>query len=129
MTGTPDLDFSHLEPIGPDPASDPAPAGEGVSIQPEPRIDARSAVGARNYTLVSPFKVDGKWLRKVTIRYPTQGEIDAWGNGEIEGSRGLMLAMTGLHPSVFKALAWPDAAALHQMFSDMVPTFVIGPAE
>jgi hypothetical protein len=128
MAALPDLDFSHLEPVGADPASAGESAGHKLDA-PAPRIDAPARLGGRLYTLLSPFKVDGKWLRTITMRHPTQGEIDAWGNGEIDGARGLILAMTGLHPAVFKALAWPDAAALHQMFSDMVPSFVIGPAD
>jgi hypothetical protein len=138
MAALPDLDFSHLAPVGADPAFQPlsqaASAGEVVGHDvdgpdpriPAPRIDVPAQLGARIYTLLSPFKVDGKWRRTITMRHPTQGEIDAWGNGEIDGARGLILAMTSLHPAVFKALAWPDAAALHQMFSDMVPGFVIG---
>lgn len=118
MAAYSDFDFSHLEP-----AEDPSAAdGEGARI---PVVDFDRKAGSRRYTLLFPRKVDGRSLRHVTMAYPTQGDIDDWGSGEIAGRRGLICRMTGLHPLVFRSLAWPDAEALHQMFADMVPDFIV----
>lgn len=114
-----DLDFSHLDPLD---AAIEEPVSSVVVTRDE-------MAGARVYHLLVPLtlKEAGKTrrLRSIRMRHPSQAEIDAWGRGEIEGRRALLCAMTGQPGEVIGALAWPDASALHQMFSDMVPEFVL----
>lgn len=116
-----DMDFSHLEPLGA--ASDVAPS------PPEITVSRDENAGARRLTLLVPLRIEeaGKTRRltRIRMRHPNQAEIDAWGRGEIEGRRSLICLMIGQPAEVFGALAWPDAAALHQMFSDMVPDFIL----
>lgn len=116
-----DMDFSHLEPLGA--ASDVEPA------QPVIEVTRDENAGARRLTLLVPLRIKEatktRRLTTIRMRHPSQAEIDAWGRGEIEGRRAMLCLMTGQPAEVFGALAWPDAAALHQMFSDMVPEFIL----
>ena len=100
------------------------PAAGAVTSAPV-IVPAKGGAGAREYTLLVPLKVDGRWLKKIRMRLPTQGDIDDWGNGEIASMRAFLCRLTGLHPAVIKALAWPDSAVLHEVFHDVVPGFVI----
>lgn len=84
------------------------------------------ARGGRVYHLLHAPRVDGGLIDRVTMRMPEQGDIDAFFSGEIAGNRGMICRLTGLHPSVFARLKWPDAAALHQIYRDIVPAFVTG---
>ncbi|MGQ2968902.1 MAG: hypothetical protein ACT6RF_09155 [Allorhizobium sp.] len=116
-----DMDFSHLEPLGA--ALDVAPD------QPVIEVTRDENAGARRLTLLVPLRITeaGKTRRLTSIRmrHPSQSEIDAWGRGDIEGRRAMLCVMTSQPAQVIGALAWPDAAALHQMFSDMVPDFIL----
>ena len=95
----------------------------GEEIKPSIVIEVGPA-GRRSYALIIPLKVNGKWLRKVDLRLPSQGDIDDWGTGEIENARAFLCRLTGLDPLVIKALRWPDSEALYQMFRDVMPDFV-----
>lgn len=114
-----DLDFSHLEPL----------EGDVEGAPPAVVVTRDQMAGARVYHLLVPLALQegGKTrrLRSIRMRHPSQAEIDAWGRGEIDGRRALLCVMTGQAAEVIGALAWPDAAAIHQMFSDMVPEFVM----
>jgi hypothetical protein len=116
-----DMDFSHLEPLGAASAAGPA--------RPVMTVTRDENAGAHQLTLLVPLVIEeaGKKRRltKIRMRHPSQSEIDAWGRGEIEGRRALICLMIGQPPEIFGVLAWPDAAALHQMFSDMVPDFIL----
>ncbi len=84
------------------------------------------ARGGRIYVLLHPPRVNGDLIDRVTLRLPEQGDIDAFFAGEIAGNRGMICRLSGLHPAVFARLKWPDAAALHQIYRDLVPAFVTG---
>ena len=99
----------------------PAVAADG---SPAPVIDSRGAI-AWSRPLLLPFKVDGRWLRKVALHYPTQGDIDDFASGDLETLRHLLCRLTGLHAAVIRALRWPDSEALHQAFKDVLPPFII----
>lgn len=112
---------------GPDvPAEDEPVGDEPVGADDEPAIEAGDGA-SHSYRLLVPLKVDGRWLRKVTMRLPTQGDIDDWGSGEVASPRALFCRLTGLHPAVAKALRWPDSERLHLMFSEMLPEFMQTP--
>lgn len=103
------------------------PAAEGPSPSDDaPAIEAGDGA-CHSYRLLIPLKVDGRWLRKVTMRLPTQGDIDDWGSGEVSSPRQLFCRLTGLHPAVVKALCWPDSERLHLTFSEMLPEFMRTP--
>jgi hypothetical protein len=116
-----DVDFSHLEPLGA--ASEAGPARPVITVTRDENA------GARQLTLLVPLRIQeagkSRRLTRIRMRHPSQSDIDAWGRGEIEGRRALICLMIGEPPEIFGALAWPDAAALHQMFSDMVPDFIL----
>lgn len=103
-------------------------AGESPAVaadpSPGPTIDARGAV-AWSRRLLLPFKVDGRMLRTVALHYPTQGDIDDFASGELETLRHVLCRLTGLHPSVIRALRWPDSEAVHQAFKDLLPSFIV----
>lgn len=82
--------------------------------------------GGRIYALLHPPRVNGDLINRVTLRLPEQGDIDAFFAGEVSGNRGMICRLSGLHPAVFARLKWPDAAALHQIYRDLVPAFVTG---
>jgi len=84
------------------------------------------ARGGRVYHLLHAPRVNGDLIDRVTLRLPEQGDIDAFFAGEIAGNRGMICRLSGLHPAVFARLKWPDAAALHQIYRDLVPAFVTG---
>ncbi len=116
-----DIDFSYLEPLN--------TAPDVAAEEPVITVTRDENAGSRSYRLLVPLKIDegGKKRRltRIRMRHPSQSEIDAWGRGEIAGRRDMLCAITGQHAVVIGALAWPDAAAVHQMFSDMVPEFVL----
>ncbi len=96
---------------------------------PEP-VDAAPIItagkgGDQTYRLMIPLKVNGRWLRAVTVRLPTQGDIDDWGNGVLVSPREMFCRLTGLDPYVVKALRWPDSEQLHLVFRDIVPEFMM----
>lgn len=117
-----DMDFSHLEPLN-------AAPDETPTVAPSIIVTRDENAGSRSYRLLVPLTIEegGKKRRLSTIRmrHPSQSEIDAWGRGEIAGRRDLLCVMAGQPAEVIGALAWPDAAAIHQMFSDMVPEFIL----
>lgn len=82
--------------------------------------------GGRTYVLLNPPRVNGDLLDRVTLRLPEQGDVDAFFAGEVTGNRGMICRLSGLHPAVFARLKWPDAAALHQIYRDIVPAFLTG---
>ena len=82
-------------------------------------------LGQREYTLLVPLTVNGTRLRKIRMRLPVQGDIDDWGNGEIASPREFLVRLTGLDPLVIRALAWPDSEAVHLLFRDIVPDFIL----
>lgn len=84
------------------------------------------ARGGRAYSLLVAPRVNGVLIDRVTMRMPEQGDIDAFFAGEIAGNRGMICRLTGLHPAVFARLKWADAAALHQLYRDIAPSFVTG---
>lgn len=116
-----DIDFSYLEPLN--------TALDVADEEPVITVTRDEKAGSRSYRLLVPLTIEqgGKKRRLTSIRmrHPSQSEIDAWGRGEIAGRRDMLCAITGQHAVVIGALAWPDAAAVHQMFSDMVPEFVL----
>lgn len=116
-----DIDFSHLEPLG--------AAPETAASPPSIIVTRDENAGSRTYRLLVPLTIEeaGKKRRLTSIRmrHPSQSEIDAWGRGEVAGRRDLLCIMTGQPAEVIAGLAWPDAAAVHQMFSDMVPEFIL----
>ncbi len=116
-----DIDFSHLEPLGAAPDTPASP--------PSIIVTRDENAGSRGHRLLVPLTIEevGKKRRltRIRMRHPCQAEIDAWGRGEIAGRRDLLCIMTGQPAEVIAGLAWPDAAAVHQMFSDMVPEFVL----
>lgn len=108
--------------------------GPGMPAEEEPTVSddgipvVLAGQGASlSYRLLVPLKVDGRWLRRVTMRLPTQGDIDDWGSGEIASPRQLFCRLTDLQPAVAKALRWPDSERLHLMFSEMLPEFMRTP--
>ena len=94
---------------------------------PEPIVtyddDSR---GERSLTLMFPPLVDGERLTVIRLRLPEQKDIDDWGNGVLTSNRAFLSRLSGVHPAVLKRLKWPDAAALHALFQDLVPEFVTG---
>lgn len=118
------LDFSQFEMQVDAPVDGALDAPETVGPAPVVVISNPGA-GSRRYTLLVPLKVDGQWLRHVTLRAVRQGDIDDFGTGRIEGIRAFVCRITGLNPSVFDAMNFADSAAIHQMFGDMVPEFVL----
>ena len=116
-----DIDYSHLEPLG--------AASDTPALPPSITVSRDENAGSRSHKLLVPLTIEqaGKKrrLKTMRMRHPAQAEIDAWGRGEIAGRRELMCVMTGQPAEVIAGLAWPDAAAIHQMFSDMVPEFVL----
>lgn len=91
---------------------------------PEPLIEAFTS-GGRELLLSHPIKVDGNILQKIRVRVPSQGDIDDWGAGHLPTVRDFLVRLTNTHPLVIKALSWPDSEALHMLFRDVVPAFVI----
>lgn len=102
-----------------------APPAGGGALVPVTTTIVTSDAGQREYTLIVPPTVNGKRLRKIRMRLPLQGDIDDWGNGEIASLREFQARLTGLDPLVLRALAWPDAEAVHLLFRDIVPDFVL----
>lgn len=82
--------------------------------------------GSRTYTLVQKPKVNGVILSTITLRMPEQQDIDDFYSGGVDGTRGMLARLTGLHPVVIKRLKWPDAEAVFQLYRDIVPSFMIG---
>lgn len=76
------------------------------------------------YPLAYPRKVDGKPLRKVTLRRPTQGDLDDLASGAIETNRDLLCRLTGLTRSIIRSLDARDSEALHGMLIDMMPAYL-----
>lgn len=114
-----DLDFADFEQGG----------GEASSPATEPAITvalADTGAGSRRYTLLAPLLVNGERLDEVTLRQPTQGDLDDFANGEI-GSRRLLLArLVDLDLQVIRGLTWADSQAIHQMLADLVPHDLLG---
>ena len=106
---------------------DPSPSEPVDAEEDEPVIvyddEAR---GGRVYSLLHAPRVNGEIIDRVTMRMPEQCDIDAFFSGSIAGNRGMICRLTGLHPAVFARLKWPDAAALHQLYRDIVPPFLTG---
>lgn len=95
---------------------------EGTKPRP---IVAASETGRRMLDLVHPPKVDGKPLRRVTVRLLEQGDVDDWVDGVITTRRELVLRLTGLHGDVIRKLKWPDSEALHLIIQDLLPDFIV----
>ena len=93
-------------------------------VEPDLVISVDTKAGARSYTLLVPLKVNGKWLRQISLRLPSQGDIDDYINDDNRSRREFLARMAGLDPLVIKALRWPDSEAVHQLFHDMVPQFI-----
>lgn len=114
-----DLDFSEFEP------ADPDLAGDGGSGAPALAIAfAEPGGGERRYRLLAPLVVNDERLDEITLRLPTQSDLDDFANGELGNRRLLLARLAGLDPLVIKALAWPDSQAVHQMFADILPDFL-----
>ena len=96
----------------------------GAAVDPVSPVISRGDHGARRYTLVFPFKVDGKWLRTVMVRLPEQGDVDDFADGVLKNCRDMALRLTGLHPAVFKGLKWQDSEVIHLMMQDLLPEFL-----
>ena len=98
-----------------------SPAGK-ASEQPAEADDAPQVTvsrasanaGLRELRLLVPLKVDGRLMRKVGMRLPTQGDIDDWGNGEILY---LQIAVT----DTGRGLSDDDMKVLFQRFSQASP--------
>lgn len=107
-------------------------AAEGGAVAADagamPAIDSQAAV-AWSRALLFPFKVDGRWLRKVTLQHPAQGDIDDYASGELKSLRSVLCRLTGLHPDTIRALKWPDSEALHLAFKDVLPSFIVEEVE
>lgn len=78
------------------------------------------------YPLAYPRKLNGKPLRKVALKRPTQGDLDDLASGVIETNRDLLCHLTGLDRSVIRALDARDSEALHGMLIDMMPAYIQG---
>lgn len=106
-------------------ALSPEKAAEKTSITQE---GARSNVvpGSRQVVLAYPLKVNGKWLRSITVRPLDQGDVDDWENGQLPTLRDMMLRLTGLNPAVAKALVWLDSEAVLLMVQNTLPEFMTG---
>lgn len=76
------------------------------------------------YPLAYPRKLDGKPLRKITLRRPTQGDLDDLASGVIETNRDLLCLLTGLHRSVIRGLDARDSEALYRIFVDLLPAYI-----
>lgn len=118
-----DLDFPDLEPEHPDAAATDDDLADRPFV-PAPTIAVDTKAGARSYTLLVPLKVNGKWLRQISLRLPSQGDIDDYLSDDNRSRREFLARMAGLDPLVIKALRWPDSEAVHQLFHDMVPQFI-----
>lgn len=101
---------------------DPALSGPATGVDPVVKLNP--VPGSREVNLIYPFSVDGKMLRKVRIRLPSQGDIDDFSSGALPTLRDLLSRLTGLHPAVIKALVWEDSKAVHQVFRDVLPAFI-----
>ncbi|MBN9055221.1 MAG: hypothetical protein BGO06_00650 [Shinella sp. 65-6] len=121
-----DLDFSQFDMPTDSSAAMITTRSTVEKAEPESiSVVGNTAPGSRRYTLLVPLRVDGKWLRHVTLRAVQQGDIDDFGTGRIEGIRAFVCRIADLDPSVFAAMNFVDSAAIHQMFGDMVPEFVL----
>ncbi len=110
------MDFSDYEPIG-------GADNESAAALAPPPADVsllNPLVGSRSYRLLSPLKIDGKVVRIVTMRYPTQGEIDALAD-EAMTVRELIAACCGLPVEAILTMIAPDSAAVHGIFIDLAP--------
>lgn len=121
-------DFSlipdEFDPNGGVTESPPAVADAGAM----PAIDRQAAV-AWARSLLFPLKVDGRWVRKVTLQHPAQGDIDDYASGELKSLRDVLCRLTGLHPDTIRALKWPDSEALHLAFKNVLPSFIVEEVE
>lgn len=118
-----DLDFPDLEPEHSDTAADDSDLPDRP-FEPALTIAVDTKAGARSHTLLVPLKVNGKWLRQITLRLPSQGQIDDYVNDENPSRRLLLAELAGVDPLIIKALRWPDSEAVHQIFHDIVPQFI-----
>ena len=118
-----DLDFPDLEPEHPDAAATDSDLADRP-FKPALTIAVDTKAGARSHTLLVPLKVNGKWLRQITLRLPSQGQIDDYVNDENRSRRLLLAELAGVDPLIIKALRWPDSEAVHQIFHDIVPQFI-----
>lgn len=127
-----DLYFPDLRPWNDDAAQTDEDEQQALSesekllerVEPGPVISVDANAGARSYTLLVPLKVNGKWLRQISLRIPSQGDIDDYLSDDNRSRREFLARMAGLDPLVIKALRWPDSEAVHQLFHDMVPQFI-----
>lgn len=129
-----DLDFPDLRPWGDNPVpededkddrQDLAEDSEPLeSVESELVISVDTKAGARSHTLLVPLKVNGKWLRRISLRLPSQGDIDDFLSDGNQSRRQLLAHLAGVDPLVIKALRWPDSEAVHQLFHDMLPQFI-----
>ncbi len=76
------------------------------------------------YPLAFPLKVDGKPLRVVRLRRPTQGDMDDLSTGVIPTNRDLLCKMTGLSLTVIRNLDVVDSERLHSLLFDLIPDFL-----
>lgn len=118
-----DLDFPDLEPEHSGTAADDSDLPDRP-FEPALTIAVDTKAGARSHTLLVPLKVNGKWLRQITLRLPSQGQIDDYVNNENASRRLLLAELAGVDPLIIKALRWPDSEAVHQIFHDIVPQFI-----
>ena len=89
-----------------------------------PIVKMNDLPGSVEVHLIFPFKVDGKMLRKVRVRQPSQEDIDDFSSGKLPTFRDLLVRLTGLHNAVIRALTWEDSKAVHQIFRDVLPAFI-----
>ena len=118
-----DLDFSEFDMPGAEIQEAATPAASSHDV-PAPVVEADTAAGARSYTLLAGPKVNGRKLRRITMRPVTQADIDDLADGTLPNNRALLCRLTGLHPAVIKALIWPDAQFIHGMLLDALPDFM-----
>ncbi len=84
MSSRYDLDFPDLRPWNDEAAQTDEDEQQALSedeellerVEPELVISVDTKAGARSYTLLVPLKVNGKWLRQISLRLPSQGDID-----------------------------------------------------
>ena len=118
-----DLDFPDLEPEHPTTAANDSDLTDHP-FEAALTIAVDTKVGARSHTLLVPLKVNGKWLRQITLRLPSQGQIDDYVSDENRSRRLLLAELAGVDPLIIKELRWPDSEAVHQIFHDIVPQFI-----
>ncbi len=118
-----DLDFSEFDqPVAEtEEAANPAASAD---TDPAPVVEADNTAGARTYALLAGPKVNGRKLRRITMRPVLQGDLDDLADGTLSGRRALLCRPVDPHPSVIKALTWQDSRIVHEMFVDALPDYL-----